>query len=1006
MSKFTRVLVAAFACLSLLLVSFAPTSLTARVSAATSIYGETWATLSSFSGVAGEIAVSGGGFEPGTQVAVFTGSGAVPAGAVTTTVGEGNVFGPVNVTIPVGTPQGAVAITVEGIGGVTDGLRATNSYYVVPFTASITVTAAAHTPNTPVMVSGSGFAPGEDVEIALAGATSSVAASAAGSFEGASILVPRVTPNSYELTATGQASGAVAVDYFYIDAFYPSAYPSAYYLLPGQTLAFSGQGYEMGETVDVVEGEGEPLASFVVDGSTFETVGGFDIPLSWANSSRELTLTGRSSGGTSVITVTVGQFFPSVYPSLYYAMPGQSLSFTGSGFAGGESVDVFAGENTTPFATIESDESGSFEESGEYTVPYGTGASANFRFVGAASGAETTTTISVGALFPQIAPSDYYVRPGSPMTVTGSGFAAGESVSLTAEGVELEAIADEDGVVTFGPFAVPFTSAESLTLTAIGSVSGGAAAVTVTIGTYTPTASASSYYVLPGNPLTIDGSGFAPGETVDLVQGLEVLASVDADEDGNVVNEPFLVPFESVGPVTYGLRGTLSNALAEVTVTVGEFAANVSADNYYVQPGAVFNITGSGFAANEDVTATIGEVQVGATADEDGAVAAIELTMPFPAAGESAIEVTLEGDSSKAKASTTITAAPFWANVSPSTWYDRSGNPVMFSGNGFANGETVTVTLNEELVTTVLVGANGTFELSGLTLPYGVDAANYSFVGGLSNATASISVGLAPFSPSVSPSTWYGAPGSPVEFTGTGFAPGETVTVNRGAEVIGTVEADELGDFVFDGGALPFAGPVGYSFVGNLTNAPASFEIGVAAFYAGLQLSTYYGPGGTALVIDGSGFAPGESVAIQFGGVSLGSAVADEAGAFSQRATAPFAPAGEVAVTGTGALSGAVGTTGFTYAQVWNSVELGAYAVAPGEAVNFVGSGFLANEPVEVSTDRAAGVAYSFAASATGSFNDSGFVLPAATTPGPLTLTIRGTQSFTTAEITLYVTGG
>lgn len=1001
-----RALVAVVSSVCLLIVSFAPSSLTAQASAASSIYGETYATLSSFSGVAGDIAVSGGGYQPGTEVAVFVGGGAIPAGAAKATVSESNAFGPVNVNIPVGTPQGPVTITVEGIGGVTDGLRATNSYYVVPFTASITVTAAAHTPNTPVVISGSGFAPGEDVNIALATAKATVKADAAGAFKGASILVPRVQPNSYELTATGAASGAVAVDYFYVDQFFPSAYPSAYYLLPGQTLQFSGQGYEQGETVDVIQGEGAPLASFVVTGSTFENVGGFVIPLSWANSSRELNLIGRSSGGNSAITVTVGQFFPSVSPTVYYVMPGGKVAFNGNGFAGGEKVSVYAGMGTTPVSTITSDESGSFEEAGSYTVPYGSSASATFRFVGVDSKAETTTTISVGALFPQIQPSDYYVRPGSPMSVTGSGFAAGENVSLTAAGIDLTAVADEDGAVTFGPFAVPFGATESLTLTANGETSTGTASVTVTIGTYNATASASSYYLMPGSPLTINGGGFAPGESVELVQGEDVLATAVADQEGKVTNEPIMVPFASSGPVTYGLRGVSSKALAEVTVTVGEFAAQVSADNYYVQPGTVFNITGSGFAADEAVTAKLGEVEIAGVADEFGNVGAIALTMPFPAAGETSVEVTLQGNSSKAKASTNITAAPFWANVSPSTWYDQSGKPVMFTGNGFANGETVTVQLNGEPVTTVMVGADGTFELSGLTLPYGVDAANYSFVGGLSNATASISVGLAPYSPSVSPSTWYGQPGSPISFEGSGFAPGETVTVSRGLEVVGTVEADELGAFSFDGGALPFAGPVAYSFVGNLTNAPASFEVGVAAFYAGLQLDNYYGPGGTALVIDGSGFAPGETVALSFGGTSVGSAVANASGAFSKKVNAPYAPAGDVKVTGTGAASGAVGTTGFTYAQVWNGVELGSYAVAPGAAVNFIGSGYLPNEPVQVKTDRGAGVVHSFTASATGAFNDSGYVIPAGTTSGPLTLTITGTQSFTSHEITIWVTEG
>ena len=1004
----SRALFAVVASFSLLFVSSVPSAITPRASAATSIYGETYATLGSFSGHAGPVAVSGGGYEPGTQVAVFTGEGAVPADAPKATVGADNSFGPIDVNIPVGTPQGAVTISVAGVGGLTDGLRATNSYYVTPFTAVITVTAAAHTPGSGVVISGSGFAPNETVALELATASSTVVADATGAFTGGALTVPNVPAASFELTGTGQSSGAVAVDYFYIDAFYPSASPSAYYLLPGQTLSFNGNGYKPGETVNITEGPGTPVSSFVVPPSaTFEEAGGFAIPLDWASTSRELTLTGAESSGTSVLTVSIGGFFPSATPSAYYAMPGDSVDFSGAGFAPGETVNLFVGEATTAAKTFVVDATGAYEAAGGYTIPYGTTSSLNFRLVGQLSKAETTAGISIGQLFPQISPSEYYVHPGAPLTVTGTGFAKGETVNLAATGVTGSGVVDAEGALSIGPVTVPFGATESLTLTATGATSGGVATVTITIGPYTPTASASTYYLLPGNPVVISGTGFAPGEVIDVVQGTTVLASTPADTAGAVISAPIVVPFDANGPISYGLKGQSSGALAEVTITAGEYNATISSDNYYVRPGVPFNVTGGGFAPGETVTVTLGDTTETATADEFGTTNAVALTLPFPQVSEdkpteTSFTVTFIGDKSKAKAETNITPAPFYANVSPSTWYDQSGKPVSFSGEGFANGESVAVTLNGVPAGTALVGALGTFELTGLTLPYGIDAANYAFKGSQSGATASVTIGLAPYSPNVSPSTWYGKPGSAITFTGDGFAPGETVTAKLGTTSLGTATVDADGAFTFDGGTLPFSGPALYSFTGSLTASVSTVEVGISGFYAGLQLSSYYGPGGTAVVVEGSGFAPGENVAVTFGTTAVGPVATDTDGAFSVRTTAPFAPAGQVTVEAVGASSGATASTSFTYAQVYNSVELASYAVAPGEAVNVIGTGYFAGEPVQLIIGGS--VVDTFVASATGNLTGS-YVLPVSTTPGPLTLTIRGTQSFTEAEITIYVTG-
>jgi len=907
---------------SLLIASAAPSSLNPAASAAATAYGEAYVTLSSFSGVAGAITVSGGGYEPGQQVTVFPGTGPAPAGAAVATVNADNSFGPLTVQVPLNSPQGVVPITAVGIGGLTDSVVSTNAYFVTPYTPTLDVTASSHTPGSTVVVSGSGYAPNEVVTLALGAATATATASATGAFTGGQITVPRIAPGNILLTGTGASTNAAAVAYFYVDAFFPSVYPSAYFLLPGESLSFSGQGFMPGETVDVAERNGAPIASFAVPASAaFEALSPYAIPLEWAGSTRELVLTGRDSGGISAVTFTVGQFFPNVVPSVFYVTPGQPVGFSGTGFAPGETVDMFVGTETTPFASLVTDATGAFAAGAAYTAPYKSDGSAQFRFVGRSTNAVGSIGISVGTLSPQLQPSTYFVKAGQPMTAAVSGFAPGEVVALTGAGIAAEAITDADGVAQIGPFTVPFETIESLTLTATGSVSAGTATVTIGLGAYMPTASASAYYLLPGDLLTLTGTDFAPGETVNLIQAEAVLGTATADEVGAVAIPALPVPFGSAGALSYELRGVSSKGVAVITITVGAYFATAAADNYYVQPGSTFNVSGSGFAPGEAVSALVGTVAVETVADAFGVVAPLPVVMPFLATGETAVKVTLTGQKTKAVGETAITAAPFAPNVSPSTYYDRPGTPITFTATGFVPGETVTATLGGASVESAVAGPDGGFSLAGIALPF-TGAADYVFTGGTSGGTSTITIGL-------------------------------------------------------------------------------------AEFYPGVQLSSYYGPGGAPITLTGAGFAGGESVALTFGGVSVGSATADALGAFSLPVTAPFGAPGAKAVTGVGSISGATAESGYTQAVVYSSVELANYVLSPGIAVQFTGAGFFPGEPVHVRTDRSAGAnVHQFSATAAGTISDNGYVIPAGTTEGPLSLTIAGTQSFTEQTIVAYVGAG
>ena len=107
-----------------------------------------------------------------------------------------------------------------------------------------------------------------------------------------------------------------------------------------------------------------------------------------------------------------------------------------------------------------------------------------------------------------------------------------------------------------------------------------------------------------------------------------------------------------------------------------------------------------------------------------------------------------------------------------------------------------------------------------------------------------------------------------------------------------------------------------------------------------------------------------------------------------------------------------MGTSGLppislTVAPVYTSLELSQYAGAPGSAVTFIGTGYLPNEPVQVTTDRTGSAAVAtFTADVSGHFTNSSYTIPINFTEGNLTFTVTGTHSFDTKNVVYYVTGG
>ena len=192
-------------------------------------------------------------------------------------------------------------------------------------------------PGSTVQASGGGFAPNESINVSIAGGSLGHAtADQGGTFKNASVVVPAKPAGNYQALATGDHRDQ-AIGNFYIAGYYPIASPSAWYILPGQTLNFTGSGFSPGEAVSI-SGAATGSTSSGADGHF--SSGLMTVPFAWQGTTKTFMVQSVVSGASIPITVTIGSFYPQIEPSKYYVDHGGNLNAFGHGFAPNEMVNL------------------------------------------------------------------------------------------------------------------------------------------------------------------------------------------------------------------------------------------------------------------------------------------------------------------------------------------------------------------------------------------------------------------------------------------------------------------------------------------------------------------------------------------------------------------------------------------------------------------------------------------------------------------------------------------
>jgi len=123
--------------------------------------------------------------------------------------------------------------------------------------------------------------------------------------------------------------------------YYPTAAPSAWYLLPNQFVTFSGKGFAPFETVTISGPQGSVNIKANQNGAFTGGVR-YLAPYSAANTKPSFTVAGSISQSPVSLTLSVGTFYPVLNPAAYYVYPGSTMTATAKNFAPTEPVWLYS----------------------------------------------------------------------------------------------------------------------------------------------------------------------------------------------------------------------------------------------------------------------------------------------------------------------------------------------------------------------------------------------------------------------------------------------------------------------------------------------------------------------------------------------------------------------------------------------------------------------------------------------------------------------------------------
>lgn len=354
----------------------------------------------------------------------------------------------------------------------------------------------------------------------------------------------------------------------------------------GDQITVYGTGYTASSYVTV---HFDSVARLTTTSTTYGSISGTLTIPSCVRGSHTITVIGPSSESATTTFATVSKL--TVSPTL--AAAGDVMTISGSGFGTSQTVAIYFDDVATGTTTI-SDTLGSFSIA-TYVFPTTYAGTHTIRAQDASTSVSATvTTKQLLSINPDTGPVNTQV------TVTGTGFKANSSVSVTLDNVavsSLSVVSDAKGSLS-GTFNIPPIAAGAHQI----KVTDGTTTDTKTF-TVTATATLSPSSGIVGAKITVNGSGFLANQGISILFDNASMKTLTSDSQGGFGTN-FEAPSRPAG--TYKIRATDGANFIDMNFTITTSASITQTSSTapaYV--GAQITVGGVGFTAGATVRIAI-----------------------------------------------------------------------------------------------------------------------------------------------------------------------------------------------------------------------------------------------------------------------------------------------------------------------------------------------------------------------------------------------------------------
>jgi len=452
----------------------------------------------------------------------------------------------------------------------------------------------------------------------------------------------------------------------------------------GTFVSISGSGFTSG-TVTIHFGS-DTFFSGTVAADTTLTSTAFTVPSRPRNNYNVyVTTSGGDTSNTIVFTIT-----PTISTSSSSGYVGDSFYVSGTGFSISSPITIYFDSTTT---STTSDSNGAFPSTVVTIPPTYRGSHTVRASDSVGSSPSFSYTVS-----PKIAISSPTAVVGSPLTVSGSGFAASAPLTFYLDDVNFPGAGTTDGSgnIPATTVTVPAVSGGGHTLKVQDS-SGGSATASLTVS--------AAVFIAPltgpaSTMVTVTGKGFGANKGVTITWKSGAITtnptSVNTDSGGNFTAS-FTVPAGLAGSYPVGATdGTLSGSASFNMMASTTMSSNKG------KVGTSITISGGGFNVGAQVSIKYDSQTIKATpADASGEISTA-ITIPAGTAGNHTI--TASDGVSIITSNFTVESS---ASLSQNSGY--VGSEVTITGTGFSAGKTVTIKYDDNLMPATATDANGNF---------------------------------------------------------------------------------------------------------------------------------------------------------------------------------------------------------------------------------------------------------------------------------------------------------